>query len=72
MTQTIGTCGACGGPVTVPSAWMGLHPPRPQCRLCQRQTKPGLPVLEMVEPVKPSFPEFTPLLGGMRLWRTDQ
>lgn len=32
--QSVGTCGRCGGPVTVPSVWMGLLPPTPTCQKC--------------------------------------
>lgn len=31
-----GTCGACGGPVTVPAVWMGINPPTPSCKQCGR------------------------------------
>lgn len=30
----IGTCGDCGGPVTVPKIWSGVIPPTPQCAQC--------------------------------------
>lgn len=41
MNTTIGTCGACGGPVTVPSVWMGVIPPVPTCERCGRQAANG-------------------------------
>lgn len=34
MTRSIGTCGLCSGPVTVPSIWMGVYPPTPRCSHC--------------------------------------
>ncbi len=32
----VGKCGACGGIVTVPTVWMGIYPPSPQCGSCHR------------------------------------
>jgi hypothetical protein len=39
MDRTIGTCGKCGGAVTVPAIWMGIHPPTPQCVVCKAVPK---------------------------------
>lgn len=36
--QVIGTCGACGGRVSVPAVWSGMYPPTPQCQSCGRET----------------------------------
>ena len=33
-SQTIGTCGNCGGPVTVPMIWHGVNNPTPRCERC--------------------------------------
>jgi len=50
MKTTIGTCGACGGPVTVPTVWMGVNPPIPQCEHCHRTPKHSHgPVIPMEE-----------------------
>lgn len=32
--SVIGTCSICGGPVMVPSVWMGIYPPIPECAHC--------------------------------------
>lgn len=32
--RIIGTCGNCGGPVGVPTLWLGIYPPTPQCLSC--------------------------------------
>lgn len=34
MPKIIGTCGNCGGPVTLPDTWMGIYPPSPSCDYC--------------------------------------
>lgn len=34
MNRAIGTCGTCGGPVTLPDVWMGVCPPTPSCQKC--------------------------------------
>jgi hypothetical protein len=35
MTQSnVGTCGNCGGAVTVPTVWLGVVPPTPTCQCC--------------------------------------
>lgn len=34
MTKTVGTCSLCGGPVTVPTTWLGTEPPTPSCSRC--------------------------------------
>lgn len=45
--QTIGTCSLCGGPVQVPTVWMGVVPPVPTCGSCGA-TKGHGPVIDMV------------------------
>ncbi len=48
-----GTCGRCGGRVTTPRLWGGIHPPVPSCESCGAQVKqPHGPVLDMEEPPK--------------------
>lgn len=37
--QIIGTCGKCGGAVTVPECWAGLMPPVPTCNSCGAKKK---------------------------------
>lgn len=35
MSETIhGTCSICGGAVTTPMFWGGIHPPIPTCSRC--------------------------------------
>lgn len=48
---SIGSCSCCGGPVTVPSLWMGVVPPVPTCCRCGATPKsvPG-PVIETERP----------------------
>lgn len=51
--QTVGTCGACGGPVTLPIAWWGVIPPVPTCKECGATAKPNYgPVMPMNPPQK--------------------
>ena len=48
-----GTCGNCGGRVSVPTIWLGIHPPTPQCESCGAVPKNAHgPVIEMEPPVK--------------------
>lgn len=54
MTRTLGTCGLCSGPVTVPSIWMGVYPPTPRCAHCgATPTAPHGPRLPMQPPSPP-------------------
>ena len=48
--RTVGTCGSCGGAVTVPTAWHGIYPPTPTCRKC------GATPVENHGPVLPMQP----------------
>jgi hypothetical protein len=52
MTRIIGTCSLCGGPVTVPTVWMGVVSPTPTCSDCGATAVPG--------PVIPMTPRRTP------------
>jgi hypothetical protein len=48
----VGACSLCGGPVTVPAAWMSVLPPVPHCERCGATPKNGLgPIIDM-EPRK--------------------
>jgi hypothetical protein len=48
---TIGTCGLCGGRVSVPTIWMGIIPPVPMCEECGAVAKPNYgPTLPMEPP----------------------
>ena len=53
MKSTVGTCGNCGGPVTVPTVWMGVIPPTPTCEHCGAIPAAAHgPVLPMQQPAK--------------------
>lgn len=54
----VGTCGSCGGRVTVPTAWWGIYPPRPTCESCGALAAEHGPVIEM-EPSVPTRVLFT-------------
>lgn len=44
----IGTCGICGGPVSIPSVWFGTVPPDAACERCGARPKNQYgPVLPM-------------------------
>lgn len=46
--EIIGTCGSCGGMVTLPDYWHGIKPPVPRCTQCGRTKKnPYGPRIEM-------------------------
>ena len=48
MSETvIGTCSLCGGPVTVPSPWLGILPPTPTCKQCGAVKSDHGPTIEM-------------------------
>lgn len=47
MTRTLGTCSLCGGAVTVPTAWLGVHPPTPTCSSCGATAAAHGPVIPM-------------------------
>lgn len=48
---TVGTCGLCDGPVSVPNVWMSVIPPVPTCENCGATAKPNHgPVLPMNPP----------------------
>lgn len=53
MNTTIGTCGSCGGPVQVPTAWYGVVPPTPTCARCGAVARENHgPVVPMQPPAK--------------------
>lgn len=45
--KIVGTCGKCGGIVTVPTIWHGIYPPVPTCNSCGATVKNNLPTLPM-------------------------
>lgn len=48
LEKTIGTCGNCGGPVTVPIVFWSVRRPRPTCAACGATPKQAYgPVIEM-------------------------
>lgn len=50
---TVGTCGACGGAVRLPTAWWSVIPPVPTCEVCGATARPNYgPVLPMNSPCK--------------------
>lgn len=59
MNTTVGTCGNCGGPVQVPTAWYGVLPPTPTCGQCGATAKPNH---GRVLPMNPA--PHKPALGG--------
>ena len=44
---TVGTCGLCGGRVTVPGVWQSIIPPVPTCESCGASVAEHGPVLPM-------------------------
>lgn len=49
--STIGTCGNCGGPVTVPDCWAGIGNPPAKCESCGARPKQNHgPRIEMERP----------------------
>lgn len=47
MYNVIGTCGFCGGQVTIPGIWGGVIPPIPSCANCGREVASHGPVMPM-------------------------
>jgi len=47
MNSIIGTCSICGGPVSVPSIWHGIHPPQPTCERCGAIAAQHGPIIPM-------------------------
>lgn len=61
--KTIGACSICGGRVTMPSYWLGIHPPTPECQSCGATKKqPYGPTVEMEPRPKPAT-EKVPVTG---------
>lgn len=51
--RVVGTCGNCGGAVTVPVVFLSVVPPTPQCDSCgSRPANAFGPVVKM-EPARP-------------------
>ena len=48
--QVVGTCGNCGGAVTLPIFYMSVIPPVPTCEECGATVRPHGPVLPMNPP----------------------
>lgn len=47
----MGTCSACGGPMTVPMAWCGVIPPTPTCQRCGAVAKQSYGrVIDVIQP----------------------
>ena len=66
MHRVIGTCSECGGPVTVPQIWMGVHPPTPQCLSCH--AIPENPFGPEIKMKKQSWSPCRELYGPARSW----
>lgn len=63
--QLLGTCGRCGGSVTVPTIWHGVIPPVPTCQSCGAVPRSALlPVLEMAEPPREATGSSSPGTSG--------
>lgn len=58
MFNTIGTCSLCGGQVTTPEVWGGIHPPTPSCRSCGAIAAVHGTVIPMTKPISPT-PQIT-------------
>lgn len=55
--RILGTCSICGGAVTVPLSWLGIHPPLPSCSSCgATPVQPYGPVI----PMRPRQPSWSP------------
>ena len=55
--RILGTCSICGGAVTVPATWLGIHPPSPSCISCgATPVQPYGPVI----PMRPRQPSWSP------------
>jgi hypothetical protein len=49
MQTCLGTCGICGGRVSVPTAWYGTQLPAPACETCGAKARNAYgPVIDMV------------------------
>ncbi len=47
MKRVIGTCSECGGRVTLPTDWMSVDPPIPECESCGAVAASPGPVIKM-------------------------
>ena len=60
-SRIVGTCGLCGGPVTVPMLWHGINMPPKTCRDCGAIAKEDYgPVLPMTPKQKWQDPGQSP------------
>jgi hypothetical protein len=66
MKTTLGTCGDCGGPVTVPTVWMGIILPTPTCERC------GAHPVEAHGPVLPMQPSGARRKNQYNMLTTDR
>jgi hypothetical protein len=62
--STVGTCGSCGGRVSVPTVWMSVVPPVPMCETCGATARPDHgPVVPMNPPMKLTYGTNTTSIG---------
>lgn len=63
--STLGTCGRCGGRVSVPDLWYGVNAPTPTCEGCGAVPKNAYgPVIPMEGAPTPRGPsELRPAIG---------
>lgn len=65
--QVVGTCGNCGGRVTVPTVWLGIYPPKPKCERChatQRTYEDNVLPMNPPPPKQPAVDAAGALGGG--------
>jgi len=68
MSQVIGTCGICGGPVGYSDTWMSTLPQTPRCMTCGAEpVEPHGPTI----PMKPKSPKGYQSLGAKPAWAHD-
>jgi hypothetical protein len=59
MSQVIGTCGNCGGPVSYPNNWMGTGRPSARCENCKSEAENNWgPTLPMKSKPNNPFPHY--------------
>lgn len=63
---SVGSCSICGGQVTLPLSWMGIHPPVPTCRSCGATAAPAGPVIPMVPAPQRQVPQVAPVVPTAR------
>ena len=68
MNKPVGTCGRCGGPVTVPSPWFGVQPPQARCESCGAVPRNLFgPRIDMDEPKRRNL-EISDRTKAERVW----